>query len=761
MADKNIGSLPALPNLRDDSLMVVEQQGQAMKMTGAQFKDFGRQSVIEEVQDYVEEAKTAASEAAGAVSAVVDMNVEAHPAETASVEKSIQSGRVHLTFGLPRGEQGLPGQEGKPGPRGPKGDPGTGLKILGYYDTLAQLEAAQPDPEPGNAYGVGAEAPYDIYVYDGASGQWKNNGPLSGGGGTILPENAVTSQGGGTMEVAAELGDSPWNMKITDEEEPPLAAGDILTTEGDTVQEAIDGLFTSVSNGKAAVASAITDKGVPTPQDAAFSQMAENIGKITTGASTGDATATPGDILAPKTAYTAAGKVEGIIPTLGARTITPSTENQIVAAGQYLGGTQTILGDPNLTSGNIKAGVTLFGVEGAVEQSFLATLTVTVDVGAVVTAKRGDIEVSALCTTGQVTLELPAEGAWTVTATRGVAQYNSVVVTVSASYTASLTAEVHLEYFGTVTPLVEKRTLVTGASNANYAVFAGGYSNYGLHKVVDAYDSDLVHATPESLVDSASSPASATIENAKILFATSSIKVEGYTSELVRVECSRLNGEKISTVGTSAGKYGLFAGGKERAEANASYANSATVEAYDIDLTHSSPLPLGVAGSHIAAYNQSYGLFSSTSDRRITAYDKELSRSFPAIPERIFAKATTAGNYIVLAGGTSSSGFANAYDLFLTQADVQAPEVTAIEAALSLKDFALFITTDKIIVYDKFLTRTIMRREGTTYPKTPTNIGCASIGDYALLAGGVSTHTSQSGSVSKVYYDSVDAYHYV
>lgn len=39
-------------------------------------------------------------------------------------------------------------------------------------------------------------------------------------------------------------------------------------------------LFTSVSNGKAAVASAITDKGVPTAKDAAFVVMAENIRNI-------------------------------------------------------------------------------------------------------------------------------------------------------------------------------------------------------------------------------------------------------------------------------------------------------------------------------------------------------------------------------------------------------------------------------------------------------------------------------------------------
>lgn len=49
------------------------------------------------------------------------------------------------------------------------------------------------------------------------------------------------------------------------------------------VQGAIDQLFTSVSNGKQEIASAITDKGVSTSADDTFATMAENIGKISTG----------------------------------------------------------------------------------------------------------------------------------------------------------------------------------------------------------------------------------------------------------------------------------------------------------------------------------------------------------------------------------------------------------------------------------------------------------------------------------------------
>ena len=47
-----------------------------------------------------------------------------------------------------------------------------------------------------------------------------------------------------------------------------------------------------------------------------------------------------------------------------AQTITPGTNDKTIAAGLYLTGTQTIKGDANLVAGNIKSGVTIFGVSG-------------------------------------------------------------------------------------------------------------------------------------------------------------------------------------------------------------------------------------------------------------------------------------------------------------------------------------------------------------------------------------------------------------
>jgi hypothetical protein len=71
-----------------------------------------------------------------------------------------------------------------------------------------------------------------------------------------------------------------------------------------------------------------------------------------------------GSYTIPKGYHDGNGKVTQDIPTKEAETITPSTVNKTIASGQYLSGTQTILGDPNLIPSNILQGKNIFGVIG-------------------------------------------------------------------------------------------------------------------------------------------------------------------------------------------------------------------------------------------------------------------------------------------------------------------------------------------------------------------------------------------------------------
>lgn len=81
-----------------------------------------------------------------------------------------------------------------------------------------------------------------------------------------------------------------------------------------------------------------------------------------------------GQMLDGVTAYADGVKYSGTIPSKSAQTYTPGTSDQTIAAGQYLAGAQTVKGDQNLAPGNIRAGVTLFNVQGT-----LSTPTVTQD----------------------------------------------------------------------------------------------------------------------------------------------------------------------------------------------------------------------------------------------------------------------------------------------------------------------------------------------------------------------------------------------
>lgn len=66
---------------------------------------------------------------------------------------------------------------------GNKGSDGTGVTILGSYDTEEELKQAHPTGNPGDAYMIAG----DLYVWDAANSQWKNVGRIQGEQGEAGP----------------------------------------------------------------------------------------------------------------------------------------------------------------------------------------------------------------------------------------------------------------------------------------------------------------------------------------------------------------------------------------------------------------------------------------------------------------------------------------------------------------------------------------------------------------------------------------------
>lgn len=76
--------------------------------------------------------------------------------------------------------------------KGEKGEPGKGFRVLGYYSTISALNEEKKDTaEAGDAYGVGSAPPYDIYIFDGETGEFVNNGTLKGKTGATGPAGAA------------------------------------------------------------------------------------------------------------------------------------------------------------------------------------------------------------------------------------------------------------------------------------------------------------------------------------------------------------------------------------------------------------------------------------------------------------------------------------------------------------------------------------------------------------------------------------------
>ena len=84
MADKQISSLPQAQTVDDNSLFVCEQQGTAMKTTGAQWKGFA----VQAVSQYVQPAQQAAQQAQQAATNAAQSEANAAESATEAAESA-------------------------------------------------------------------------------------------------------------------------------------------------------------------------------------------------------------------------------------------------------------------------------------------------------------------------------------------------------------------------------------------------------------------------------------------------------------------------------------------------------------------------------------------------------------------------------------------------------------------------------------------------------------------------------------------------
>lgn len=144
------------------------------------FHEMNLDWIIKEMKQLIEDWE----EFSGRVSA------EAHVSETPEVNVTgdMKDGLL-FDFGLVQGPRGLTGIQG---PQGPKGDTGSGLQILDIYPTLAALQSAHPTGSAGDAYLVGTEGNYVLYIWSETSSAWSNAGTLT----TPSPSNSDPSMNG-------------------------------------------------------------------------------------------------------------------------------------------------------------------------------------------------------------------------------------------------------------------------------------------------------------------------------------------------------------------------------------------------------------------------------------------------------------------------------------------------------------------------------------------------------------------------------------
>lgn len=121
------------------------------------------------------------------------------------------------------------------------GESNSTFKVLGYFDTLEEMqESLQTLPELGDAYGIGTESPYDVYVYamhmvgDQAVPGWVNQGPIDTSAAAFDDDDISSRTGWTSQKISNELLNVQRRLVIDDV--PTLGSGNPVASGGVAVK---------------------------------------------------------------------------------------------------------------------------------------------------------------------------------------------------------------------------------------------------------------------------------------------------------------------------------------------------------------------------------------------------------------------------------------------------------------------------------------------------------------------------------------------
>ncbi|GAA0390606.1 phage tail protein [Paenibacillus motobuensis] len=135
-------------------------------------------------------------------------------------------------------------------------------------------------------------------------------------------------------------------------------------TAATAAQSKADQAFQAGNERKAEVVAALVALGVTASTNDSWDTLISKMATVIKA--TGNAAIS--DVLAGKTfSNVSASGLTGTMPNQGAKTITPGTANQTIAAG-YHNGSGLVKGDPNLIADNLPKDKTIFGVTGVLER---------------------------------------------------------------------------------------------------------------------------------------------------------------------------------------------------------------------------------------------------------------------------------------------------------------------------------------------------------------------------------------------------------